>query len=270
MEKITQRERNKGIKSFHIFAVFGATPLVIAMALFILPSQVYAAEVTRQLDIGMSGSDVSALQEFYALDNTIYPEGLVTGYYGALTEAATKRFQAKNGLDTIGRVGPLTLAVISAQMGGGVTNVSSGSGSAPILQPEIVRISRDSATFTWMTNKPANARALYSTSWPFLLSGASSFVATGGPSTYQSVTLSGLKPQTRYYYTLQSTDADGNMNMTLEKPFMTLSATSTPVSISTLPSTSTSIPATASTSTSMTSPNFSSSTTTVMATSTSY
>jgi peptidoglycan hydrolase-like protein with peptidoglycan-binding domain len=227
MEKITQ---NKGVKSFRILAVFGATPLAIAMALLILPSQVHAAEVTRQLDIGMSGSDVSALQEFYALDNTIYPEGLVTGYYGALTEAATKRFQAKNGLDTAGRVGPLTLAVISAQMGGGVTTVSGGSGgSAPILQSETVRASIGSATFTWMTNKPATARVLYGNSWPFLLSTAPSFVATGGLSAYQSVTASGLKPHTVYYYVLQSTDADGNMNMTLGKPFMTLTSTSTTI-----------------------------------------
>jgi peptidoglycan hydrolase-like protein with peptidoglycan-binding domain len=209
-------------------AIWRATPLLVLAALLILPSQAYAVSLARQLDIGMSGSDVSALQQFYALDSAIYPEGLVTGYYGALTAAATERFQLKNGLDVVGRVGPLTLSALNAQMtGSGNTSpnigIGGGDNSAPILQPETVRASANTATFTWVTNEPANARVLYGSSWPFLLSSAPSFSATGGLSTFQSVTVNGLTPNTKYYYVLQSTDAAGNMNMTLGKPFMTMS-----------------------------------------------
>jgi peptidoglycan hydrolase-like protein with peptidoglycan-binding domain len=202
------------------------------MTLLILPSQVSAATLARQLDIGMSGSDVSALQQFYALDSAIYPEGLVTGYYGALTAAATERFQLKNGLDVVGRVGPLTLSALNTQMGGtgntspNIGGTGSGDNSAPILQPETVRVSANAATFTWMTNEPANARVLYGNSWPFLLSAAPSFSATGGLSTFQSVTISGLTPNTKYSYVLESTDANGNMNMTLGKSFVTATSTS--------------------------------------------
>ncbi|MEK7109991.1 MAG: peptidoglycan-binding domain-containing protein [Patescibacteria group bacterium] len=37
-------------------------------------------------------------------DKAIYPERLVTGYYGQLTVSAVKRFQAKHNLETTGLV----------------------------------------------------------------------------------------------------------------------------------------------------------------------
>ena len=52
--------------------------------------------ISRDLKPGMSGDDVARLQQFLALDPTIYPEAKVTGYYGPLTEAAVRRFQCKN------------------------------------------------------------------------------------------------------------------------------------------------------------------------------
>ena len=52
----------------------------------------------RALERGMTGEDVRYLQEFLKEDPTIYPEGLVTGFFGPLTEAAIIRFQERNGL----------------------------------------------------------------------------------------------------------------------------------------------------------------------------
>ncbi|OIO33252.1 MAG: hypothetical protein COZ49_03175 [Candidatus Yonathbacteria bacterium CG_4_10_14_3_um_filter_47_65] len=40
-----------------------------------------------------SGGEVSILQEFLARDTSIYPEGLITGFFGALTEKAVQRWQ---------------------------------------------------------------------------------------------------------------------------------------------------------------------------------
>jgi len=54
--------------------------------------------------------DVRQLQKFLKTFPDIYPEGLVTGYFGPLTEAAVKRFQEKQGIDPVGYVGPKTLA----------------------------------------------------------------------------------------------------------------------------------------------------------------
>ena len=50
---------------------------------------------TRSLRAGAQGEDVKKLQEFLASDSAIYPEGQVTGYFGALTKKAVGRFQEK-------------------------------------------------------------------------------------------------------------------------------------------------------------------------------
>lgn len=70
----------------------------------ILNPQVFA----NNLKFGISGKEVRLLQEFLGNQPGIYPEKLVTGYFGLFTEKAVKRFQEKNGIDTTGIVGPLT------------------------------------------------------------------------------------------------------------------------------------------------------------------
>jgi peptidoglycan hydrolase-like protein with peptidoglycan-binding domain len=65
--------------------------------------------LNRQLSIGSTGEDVKTLQTFLASYDHVYPEGLITGYFGALTANAVASFQAINGLPSVGRVGPLTL-----------------------------------------------------------------------------------------------------------------------------------------------------------------
>jgi peptidoglycan hydrolase-like protein with peptidoglycan-binding domain len=81
---------------------------------------------TKTLYLGVSGSDVKRLQEFLAEDPAIYPEGKVTGYFGALTLKAVKRFQEKYGIATpgdpgYGRVGPLTRAKLNSLVEQGTT-----------------------------------------------------------------------------------------------------------------------------------------------------
>ncbi len=76
----------------------------------------------RSLRLGMLGSDVSSVQKYLAADRTIYPEGLVTGRYGVLTEAAVKRWQAANKIVAsgspattgYGAIGPKTRAALVA------------------------------------------------------------------------------------------------------------------------------------------------------------
>ncbi len=65
------------------------------------------------LRTGSSGDEVKLLQKILASDPTLYPEGLVTGFFGSLTEAAVKRLQAKFKLEQVGAVGPQTLARIN-------------------------------------------------------------------------------------------------------------------------------------------------------------
>lgn len=72
----------------------------------------------RALSLGSKGDDVSALQEFLS-KNGYYPEGMITGYFGKLTQSAVQRFQedkkiAKKGVAGYGNVGPLTRAKLNS------------------------------------------------------------------------------------------------------------------------------------------------------------
>ena len=89
--------------------------------------------LTRTLSIGISGNDVSSLQQ-YLTQTGDYTYGQVTGYYGPVTEAAVQRWQSRNGVVSYGTpsttgyglVGPQTRAAIMATCAGGS---SSGSGT---------------------------------------------------------------------------------------------------------------------------------------------
>lgn len=92
--------------------------VILTVALFLTPIFVLAQlaqnasvpEFTRSLSLGMRGNDVRSLQEYLAQDSNIYPEGLATGYFGAKTETAVKKWQKKYGIDPVGVVGPKTIA----------------------------------------------------------------------------------------------------------------------------------------------------------------
>lgn len=70
----------------------------------------------RGLREGMTGNDVKKLQEFLSGDREIYPEGLITGFYGRLTAKAVKKFQARHGIDQLGIVGPKTLEKLNERI----------------------------------------------------------------------------------------------------------------------------------------------------------
>jgi outer membrane protein assembly factor BamB len=77
-------------------------------------------QFTRGLQYRDTGEDVTQLQIFLKNQGTdIYPEGLVTGYFGSLTKLAVQRFQvkyniAKSGDAGYGYVGPKTRAKINS------------------------------------------------------------------------------------------------------------------------------------------------------------
>lgn len=68
----------------------------------------------RSLRRGMSGDDVRDLQELLAQDTDVFPAGLITGFFGRITEEALKKFQRKHGIESIGIFGPKTQARILA------------------------------------------------------------------------------------------------------------------------------------------------------------
>ncbi len=72
------------------------------------PSAGVVQVITTTLNPGARSDQVTKLQELFSGDKDIYPEGLVTGYFGPATVKAVKRFQEKYGISPVGRVGPQT------------------------------------------------------------------------------------------------------------------------------------------------------------------
>ena len=94
---------------------------------------------TKTLHRGESGDEVTELQEFLKEFPDIYPEGLVTGYFGPLTETAVQKLQEKHNIVSggtsattgYGQVGPKTRAQINSLL-------STGAGSSEITPPGLL------------------------------------------------------------------------------------------------------------------------------------
>ncbi len=200
-------------------AIISALVILISAA---IPFAAHAALLTQQLDVGMTNSDVRTLQTYLATDPTIYPQGLVTSYYGFLTKSAVSNYQSANGIDPVGRVGPVTLASINAKMGGTSTWTDTMEGAGKITrigvtQPTLSNVtvaskSSNSATITWNSNMFATGKVYYSTQWPFNYNTASSVTSNNAASYGQSVTLNNLQANTTYFYVVESLDAQGNFS----------------------------------------------------------
>lgn len=77
----------------------------------------FTAELSLNVTDATTNGEVSRLQRILAQNPEIYPEGLVTGYYGPATDRALKRFQVEKGIITpassaYGLVGPVTKAAL--------------------------------------------------------------------------------------------------------------------------------------------------------------
>jgi peptidoglycan hydrolase-like protein with peptidoglycan-binding domain len=211
-------------------AKIGAMALVLGVA-----SSASAAAIERQLEVGMSGSDISVMQAFLAKDATVYPQGLVTGYFGFLTKAAVSNFQSNNGLSAVGRVGPQTLPVLNLAIErGGSSGSSSGGASnwtsamaAPVINSVSLDIKSDSAKIQWRMNEGARGGVYFDDTQLNLTEGST--VSSSGEyertddaySTTQEVTLSNLDQDTTYHYMVYVTDEDGNISVTWPSTFRT-------------------------------------------------
>src|SRR3989339_860825 len=196
------------------FAMLAAAPLLAE-----------AATLTRQLYVGISGTDVSALQAYLATDATLYPQGLVTGYYGFLTKSAVANFQSRNGIEAVGRVGPITLAALNLRMSGGYAGSNL---VAPIIGSVSTSTGRNNATVYWATNENAKGVVYYSTSPLTTYEYVNGVTVSGATAmtdanfrTSQGVVLQGLQSDTIYYYLIYTTDQDGNVSVTWPSSFRT-------------------------------------------------
>jgi len=76
------------------------------------------ATFKRSLSMGMSGTDVAALQTALVEKGfLVMPPGIAKGYFGALTRTAVLNYQAEAGLPQAGVFGPMTRARLISGLG---------------------------------------------------------------------------------------------------------------------------------------------------------
>lgn len=212
--------------------------MIMVIFAFAITQYAYAA-ITTSLDIGDSGPQVTELQRYLATNASIYPSGLVTGYFGPLTQAAVARFQTAQGIVSAGtpettgygRVGPQTMARINSLLaGGGTSSGQSYWDTAPILSAPSINVGPHSVTMTWTTNEPAQGQIYYDTSplrtdeatGPRQLPYVSGQSVTGNPGqTMHTLTVQNLQSNTTYYFLTRAIDSTGNMSMIWPSSFKT-------------------------------------------------
>lgn len=213
---------------------------LVLLALIVLWAFTASAQTvvfTQQMSTGSRGAQVSELQSFLATKTSHYPEGLVTGYFGVLTQTAVQRFQCAEEIvcsgtpatTGYGRVGPITLVQLNLRAGGTV-----GAGidfSGPFIFATAVATSPNAATVNFSTSELASSKVYYSSSpvtfteaaglgFAPIVTGTGVMTDTSLRSAH-SVMLSGLASSTTYFYVVQATDASGNLSLTWPATFRT-------------------------------------------------
>jgi len=190
----------------------------------------HAAITASELSVGSTGSQVTQLQQFLATNSQIYPSGIVTGYFGPLTQAAVTQFQVAYGIDQVGQVGPITSAKINNIMASGfgldttvpyVSNLTVG------------QLNPTSAVISWNTDTLALSQVFFSLSpiqtneatgvyqIPYIGGNGANSNTDVSVGTNHSVQLTGLQPNTLYYYIVRSIDQSGNVTMSTPHSFQT-------------------------------------------------
>lgn len=205
--------------------------VVTVLASLGFASQAFAyTTINSQIDFGESNVDVTSLQTFFKDNPSIYPEGLVTGYFGSLSRDAVERFQVQNNIINsgnaastgYGRVGPTTRDRINSLINQGGWVISDMSG--PWIYAVNKSVSNTSVTINWSTNENATGKIFYNTNPITMSEGDINSVGFGSTNGFtatndnlarisQQVTITSLLPNTLYYYVVVSTDLAGNVSV---------------------------------------------------------
>jgi len=231
--KTTFQTMNSVTKSHRgLISVIAISAVMVSALSYALTEKANAATfapINGQMDLGDRGSNVTNLQTFMAANPTIYPEGLVTGYYGQLSAKSVRNFQTAYGIVSqgtpsttgFGRVGPSTIVKLNNLIASGGWSPSSNDMSGPAFYNVGHSIGTNSISFTLSTNEVTNVYVAYATT-PLMFNegdinsvgfgpiGGMAVSSISGMSGSHSVTLSNLNSNTVYYYTIIATDAAGN------------------------------------------------------------
>jgi len=100
-------------------------------------AQIVSPVFNATLRYGMTSADVTRLQQLLAQDKEIYPEGIVSGWFGQLTKKAVQKFQEKYGIESVGIVGPQTRAKLNEVFAQTTTPTTP---TAPTIQPSALTL----------------------------------------------------------------------------------------------------------------------------------
>jgi peptidoglycan hydrolase-like protein with peptidoglycan-binding domain len=89
-------------------------------------SSASAMSYTRDLTVGSSGADVTALQNAIGVSPA-------TGYFGSITKSAVMAYQASKGVPATGYVGPLTRAALNSAVTTTTTTTTTTTGSTSVV-----------------------------------------------------------------------------------------------------------------------------------------
>ena len=183
--------------------------------------------ISAPLDLGASGEDVRTLQTLLASSPTVYPAGLITGYYGPLTKNAVAQFQIAYNLPAVGRVGPLTRTELNTLIGNGVITLDV---NAPTITNVQVVPATTSVTISWNTTEMATGKVRYDASPIAMLEAqlsktepqvSGTAVTEQIAGTLHTLTINGLMAHQTYYYSIVSTDLSQNVSVTMPLAFLT-------------------------------------------------
>ena len=101
--------------------------------------------IAYNLNKGDENDEVRTLQTFLAQDPSVYPDAIVSGYFGLLTQKAVQAWQAKYGIVSggtpettgYGSVGPKTRNAIANLCTGGIATVDTTLARNLVVTPEV-------------------------------------------------------------------------------------------------------------------------------------
>lgn len=196
----------------------------------------------NNLGEGMTGDQVKQLQAALALDPSIFPKSMISGYYGKYTRDAVKKYLKKHGHDSCfeykwdkkrgWRFNQSNRSECRkgdndrddrGGRGHGTTTPPTTDTTAPVISSiTVTGISTTGATINWSTNEVATSKIYTSTTSPVSTSSAtwtdSALLLAHG------VNLVGLSTSTTYYYVIEATDAASNKTLSAQGTFVTAAA----------------------------------------------
>lgn len=155
--------------------------------------------LTGSLSQGTRSDDVKTLQTLLAKDSHIYPEGYVTGYYGALTSVAVGRFTSKHGKPSLS-----------------VENVG-----VPRISEIAATSTPTSMTVAWKTDVPTSAKIWWGSPGPLDAERMTPITTANFSENHQAVFSGMIYASTRYAFIISASDKNGNTSTTTEQIYVT-------------------------------------------------